>query len=770
MNLICKILFLSSILFAKYNGVVLDDQTNLPIENVNILFKNGGTVSNKDGTFSFAAPSGSEVTFTHIGYETLSLIVADGMSVRMKMKYIQKNEIIITSLLSKELVENLHSSISVFKSDEIKRSGTMHLQTLIDRVPNLNWAGGTSRPRYFQIRGIGERSQYFGEGAPNFSIGFVLDDIDLSGLGMVGQTFDVEQVEIFHGAQSTIFGSNALGGLISMRSNDPSKNFELKTTSSLGTDGLYNLGGVINIPYRYFGLRYSILKSYSNGFRNNIVRGLRDTNKRDESINRLKLNFKPNEKLSLLFALLYSKQNNGYDIWAPDNNQDFKTYTDREGFDSQITRAFSLRSNYKPFSTIDITNIISLSDIDLEHSYDGDWADSSYWHDNHGFDPLIEYYTYDFYDKNERNRKTFTHELRIKSSNLISGFYYKTLNEKDSAEGYLYGGAANIASGNYDIENYAAYFQYSKRLSSKMKLKTNFRYEISDMKYSGITTDSYYNTFIPNVNSKSDFRMFGHSIVLDYRQNIYNSFFIASSRGYKSGGINQEPNLSGSSRVYNPEYHDNIELGFRYHSKKSSSQINIFRNDRTNQHVMISSQQIQGDPNSFLFYTANAGKGTNLGLELRTSYSLERIEIGTNIGLLRTNIDAFSFNVSVDSVITGGDRESAMAPNVNGSSYFLLNLNRSLYLNVSASYKSDYYFSDNHNNKSTPYSLFNLNLGYRFEKLEINLWIRNLFDEAYETRGFYFGLIPPDFEDELFKSYGDPRQMGVSLNFQAFKK
>ena len=94
---------------------------------------------------------------------------------------------------------------------------------------------------------------------------------------------------------------------------------------------------------------------------------------------------------------------------------------------------------------------------------------------------------------------------------------------------------------------------------------------------------------------------------------------------------------------------------------------------------MISSQQVQGDPNSFLFYTANAGKGTNLGLEFRTNYVLRKIEIGADFGLLRTNVDAFSFNVSIDSVITGGDRESAMAPNFNGSTYLSLNFNKSLF-------------------------------------------------------------------------------------------
>ena len=127
MNLVYKIFFLFSILLANYNGVVLDDQTNLPIEDVNILHENGGTVSDKDGTFYFTAPSGSKVTFTHVGFETLSLIATDSMLVRMKMKYILKDEIIITSTLSKELAENLHYSISVFQSEEIKRSGATHL-------------------------------------------------------------------------------------------------------------------------------------------------------------------------------------------------------------------------------------------------------------------------------------------------------------------------------------------------------------------------------------------------------------------------------------------------------------------------------------------------------------------------------------------------------------------------------------------------------------------------------------------------------------------
>ena len=46
----------------------------------------------------------------------------------------------------------------------------------------------------------------------------------------------------------------------------------------------------------------------------------------------------------------------------------------------------------------------------------------------------------------------------------------------------------------------------------------------------------------------------------------------------------------------------------------------------------------------------------------------------------------------------------------------------------------------------------------------MTLWARNLLDERYDVRGFYFGLAPPDYADTLYLSYGDPRQLGLSLD------
>jgi hypothetical protein len=44
--------------------------------------------------------------------------------------------------------------------------------------------------------------------------------------------------------------------------------------------------------------------------------------------------------------------------------------------------------------------------------------------------------------------------------------------------------------------------------------------------------------------------------------------------------------------------------------------------------------------------------------------------------------------------------------------------------------------------------------------------VRNLFDAGYAQRGFFFGNEPPDFPDRLYVQPGDPRQVGVTVNYE----
>ena len=126
------------------------------------------------------------------------------------------DEIVVTADFRDAKVADLPASVSVIDAAQLRATTVEHFEEAIREVPNLNLSGEGSRARYFQLRGVGELEQY--DGAPNPSLGFIVDDIDFSGLGSIGTLYDVDRVEVLRGPQGTRYGANALGGLIYIRS------------------------------------------------------------------------------------------------------------------------------------------------------------------------------------------------------------------------------------------------------------------------------------------------------------------------------------------------------------------------------------------------------------------------------------------------------------------------------------------------------------------------------------------------------------------------
>ncbi len=127
-------------------------------------------------------------------------------------------EVVVSEFRQSSTLE-LDSSITVLNRETIESATLQNFEELISLVPNMNFSGDGSRARYFQMRGIGELEQY--EGAPNPSVGFIVDDIDLSGVGGISSMFDIERVEVLRGPQATRFGASALAGLVYVQSTDP---------------------------------------------------------------------------------------------------------------------------------------------------------------------------------------------------------------------------------------------------------------------------------------------------------------------------------------------------------------------------------------------------------------------------------------------------------------------------------------------------------------------------------------------------------------------
>ena len=780
MNL-TQLLLLYTVLISFVNsqvvGVIKNKVDNKPIEGVNILVGQKGTTSDKDGVFKIEYNVDQDIEFSHIGFKKLSLgkdIFLKNTGIYLIPSIIKTEEIFVTSGLNKKNLYKSAKSVTIFTKDRIRENPDIHLQTYLEEVPNLNWAGGSSRPRYFQIRGVGESSHYFGEGPPNFSVGFSVDDMDLSGLGMLGHLFDIGQVEIFKGPQSTTFGSNALAGLIAIKSNDPSRNLGLETSLSFGSDDLRSVSSMLNINLtNNLFLRLSSSVNYSDGFRKNKSLDMSNSNKKEESFARLKVKFFPSPNISFLGTFLYADLSNGYDVWAPDNNMNFNTYSDSLGEDSQLTKGLSIRGEFSLTDNVTITAISSITETDLIHAYDGDWGDSLYWGENHNWDEIIQGWAYSFFDKNKKNRKNLNNEIRFKYSNLTLGLFSKNLEEYDTALGYLYGGSATNANSNFSHDVYAIYGQLEHKITERLSITSNFRRENSKYAYLGqsVGIDSYYEAInLPNISFKTDEKMNGYKFSGKYEMNNKTNFFATFSKGFKAGGVNQQPFLALINRPFGPEFLYNYEIGLKNKTSKTDTRFTAFLGLRKNQQVSISSQQEDGNPNSFLFYIDNATSGENNGFEFENTFKIfKKLNLSTSIGYLNTHIAEFSYQISEnDSISKGGGREAAMSPNT-ASLGLSFKPRIDILINFNVSYKGEYYFSDSFNEKSAEYSILNFSIGKKFNNFKLTFWGNNILNENYATRGFYFGLIPPDYPEQLFKSYGDPRQLGIKIDY-LFKK
>ena len=763
---LCIPLYFISIISAQISGIVLDTYSAQPIKGVNITSDNLGTSTNADGEFQLDVNERTIIQFSHIGYHTKELAAINEMVVILEEKVIDTKEIIVYAGLTDETLQRITSSVTVFTKRDIKENGSEHFQFLTDYIPNLNWAGGTSRPRYFQIRGVGERSHYFGEGPPNFSVGFVLDDIDLSGLGMAGILHDIKQVEIFKGPQSSVYGPNAMAGLIMMRSTAPQDSFEANLTATYGSYNHYRLGLVGNIKIiRGLSLRVSGLKNYSDGFRENVSKNITNSNKRDELLLRTKLKYQPNEKLVFVGTVMIADLDNGYDAWAPDNNQDFTTYSNDQGQDSQKSTAFSLRANLVLSNRVTLTSITSFSDTDLTHSYDGDWANDTYWYDNHNFNPEVEGWSYEFFDSNAQNRTSLMQELRVSIGSFIIGGYHKHLKEQDNASGYLFSGLVTEGTGVYDFNVLAGYAQYAYYFSSVLRLIGNFRYETNEIIYNG--TYLGYDAALPPVEFDLEHSMVGFKGALQYQDDQFTSYYLSFAQGYKSGGVNQQPFLRKKNRPFKPEYIQNMELGFKRMMDNYSDRLTVFIGNRRDQQVSVSSQQVSGDPNSFYYFTSNAGSGRLGGLEWEHDHVItSNVRLTASLGYLDTKVGEFSYQMDSTTIGISGNRAAAMAPKLTGSFGFDWRDKSGLFARTDLTYKDNYYFSDSHNQISNSYFLINLSFGKTIDAATITFWARNIFDKRYAIRGFYFGLIPPDYPDELWLSYGDPRQIGLTFDYK----
>ena len=691
-------------------------------------------------------------------------------------------EVVVSEFRQPTALE-LDTSITVLDQETIEAASVQHFEELISMVPNMNWSGDGARARYFQLRGVGELEQY--EGAPNPSVGFIIDDIDLSGVGGVGTVFDVDRVEVLRGPQATRFGASALAGLVYVQSTDPGPGAGLHAEATVGNEGTLGAGLAVggSLGARLAG-RFSLHHYRDDGFYRNAYLGRDDSNARDETVARGKLLWGFGDDWRAKLSVLYADFDNGYDAWSPENGR--VTYSDNPGRDEQRTAGASLRFDGPLGAAVDFVSITSAADTDVLFAYDGEWGNAAYWAP----------FGYDYVYSDVRDRRSLTQEVRLLSraghelfggrTAWILGAYAARLDESDaivSAGVYDDGewctpcaSDTRLAS-DYESSNLSLFGRLDTALSERVSLDAGLRAERWSADYADVYRDFVHGDPgqpVRNAFSPSD-SLWGGDVSLDYRLAEGAHLYLLVSRGYKAGGFNPSvaralgpgAELGPEAIGFAPESMLNVEAGFRglWLGGRLAAEAALFRMERDDMQLR-SSAQFTANPNDFVFITSNA-QGHATGLEASVGWQLnDAWRVHGNLGLLDSQVDAYGLEreQDIEGDIVG--RAFAHAPSwtINAGASYLGATGWFGRLDVNA--MDDFYFDYSHDERGGGRTTLNLRLGREWSHWAVYAWVRNLFDEDYHTRGFSFGLAPPGFERTTYTRLGEPRHFGLTAHYR----
>lgn len=611
--------------------------------------------------------------------------------------------IVVTGQKIDRSLKDTANSVAVVTASDIEKLNVQNVADIYNVIPNIS--GDFNQG--FTIRGINAFN--VSGGGNSFLTSMYLDGAPLpyrvvrSGALSV---WDLSQVEVFRGPQSTLQGRNALAGAIMLRTQDPTYEWTGKGKVTLGEHGQqeFALAGGGAIIDDLLAFRVAIEDKQFDGDIDNVTRG-EESNYEDNQTIRGKLLFEPTDTIDALLTVTSSEAEFGPQ-WAlfehGDSAFDRETWHNSHIYESTDTDLFNLEVSWEINDFWSFDSITTFSDSQYRYNWDGDMTPEQIVEDN----------------RYERNDETLSQEFRLTyvSDNLeaVAGFYLSTLEVDDQANGErfltfedlglpslevlltappAFGGfglpaeyAALVvplypdidpvilgldSSIDQDVDTMAVYADVTWKLNDSIDILAGIRYDEEEQQ-NGSYANYTINNVMPDPSSvpapldqvvagingtlngmaaaasgvepkaKADFDAWLPKLGVSYHFNDDITTSFIFQRGYRSGGVGT--NIA-QQRVftYDQEYTDNFELTFRSVWQGGKLMFN------TNVfYTEWTDQQIsiQLSPASFDTETVNAGESHIKGFESELFYyPSDQLSITAGVGLAKTEFDKFDYVV-----------------------------------------------------------------------------------------------------------------------------
>ncbi|MBO0591527.1 TonB-dependent receptor [Cellulophaga sp. E16_2] len=361
---------------SKISGTVLDKNTTVPFANILIASSTQGTSTDENGKFSFNLKPGSyTLKISAIGYQskiktiTVTENTTNNLEINLIAQSEQLEEMVVTGTLKAVSRSDSPVPVEVYSPTFLKQNPTASIFEALQNVngvrPQINC--NVCNTGDIHINGLeGPYTLVLIDGMP-----IVSGLSTVYGLSGIPNSL-IEQIEIVKGPASSLYGSEAVGGLINIITKNTLQAPKL-SIDAFGTGwGEYNLdaGGKINVGKKATALLGVNYFNYSNPIDNN------DDNFTDLTLQHRisvfqKWNFQRKEDrvLSLAGRFFYEDRWGGELQWTPEYRGGDEIYGE-----SIYTRRYELLGKYQ----LPIKEKMMLSFSYTDHDQNSVYGDVKY--------------------------------------------------------------------------------------------------------------------------------------------------------------------------------------------------------------------------------------------------------------------------------------------------------------------------------------------------------------------------------------------------------
>jgi iron complex outermembrane receptor protein len=668
--------------------------------------------------------------------------------------------VVVTANKVEQKLLDVPQAVTLITGDALQDKGIRNIGDLVREIPNLSSNFVYSNDITF--RGI--NASTFTNTNP---VVIYVDGVPQSNRFAYDALLEnVERVEVLRGPQGSLYGKDAIGGVINIVTRVPGNKLAgsvgVELANQSGRQGSLSLNGPLINDQLFFTLSAKV--AADDGWVHNDQPGANThADRRNEQRLNLGLLYKPSADTQLRLGLSHDQQSNhGIPGGLVPTGQDYAAYTRDQAatahFDLPVvttTRADAQHlSLQQKLGSLRLDAVLTHRKVRVAGDYDLDW----------GNDPLYAGLTQFQYSTID----TTTQELRLSGGaagqlRWIGGLYFEQDKYRNTRYGMQYPGEVMgepFGPGiDIDMNDASTTRSRTQALFGQTMLPMGRDFELTlGARWQKVGKD-FESDFVmqpvgstgapPAISLKAShsWRAFLPKAALSYTLSPTWKTYVSVARGYLPGGYNYWTSSAvEAENRFDAQTSTNYELGLRMKDGRDYLSVALFHMDIRDIHVY------SFDSSTGQIFTSNAGKGHSTGLELEASTALNaRLSLSGALGLVQAKYDEYG------SAGANGHRIEK-TPSYTASVGLQYHFDQGYYARADLRSQGKRYFNPENTQQDGAFTTVDLRAGLLTGGWDLYAYVRNLADTSY------LASVSTQSNGALV-TFGERRRFGVGARY-----